>query len=628
MLLLPIQLLAQLKTSVDSHYLTEQDGTPVLLVGSAPWDINNITYDEMTRYADSCAAQEINLWHVRMMSPAEFGGPANAYGVNPWQGETQNFTATPNEAFWAHMDSVVGYAKSKGIYIVMYPDYLGNNSGQGWQNETNISGLAAMYAWGQYLGARYADSTNIIWALGGDTNPTSWLVDMDTLANGILSQGTNHLMTTRDERSTTTDTYWSEYSWVTLGGFYTNGVAENYQYAKYFRARNPKIPAGLQEAYYENEYSTPQQYLRACAYYTILGGALGFQVFGNCPIWHFDKAQDWCETEDWTSQLNSQGHINQKWYAKLFRSRYWYKLIPDTNQVVMTAGYGTFGRDTYVTTAYASDGSSIIAYLPSQGNGVTIEPRVCLGDSVRVNWFNPSNGAVTFESNEDTGNAFQITPPSIGDWVLVVDSENFDGIFDRPGGSPPQDAPLPVDLISFNASWVAGRILLEWQTATETNNYGFQIERLTVSKWEKIGFVKGDGSITKPHNYSFLDKDIVSAYSAVKYRLKQIDTDGSYEYSQVVVIVWQAPKGFSLSQNYPNPLNPETTIEYSLLSPGFVNLRLFNIHGEEVRILISSYQDVGNYCVKFNARDVPSGLYFCRLEMNGFAATKKMLVLK
>lgn len=446
MLLLPIQLFAQLKASNDGNYLTEQDGMPVLLVGSAPWDINNITYKEMTRYADSCANHEINLWHIRMMSSALFGGPSNAYGINPWLGETQNFAATPNEAFWAHMDSVVGYAKQKGIYIVLYPCYLGYNSSQGWSKEVNESGLSAMYTWGQYVGARYANSTNIIWALGGDTDPTSWLVYMDTLATGILSRDSHHLMTTRDERSTTSDTYWSEYSWVTLGGFYTKGVEENYQFARYFRGRIPKIPAGLQEAYYENEYSTTQQYLRACAYYTILGGALGFQVFGNCPVWNFDKVDDWCETKDWTSQLNSQGHINQKWYAKLFKSRYWYKLIPDTNQVVMTAGYGTYGNDTYVTTASASDGSSIIAYLPSQGSGVTINARVCAGDSVRVNWFNPSNGAVTFQGNEDSGSTFQITPPSGGDWVLVVDSKKFDSIFDRPGGNPPKDIPLPVDV--------------------------------------------------------------------------------------------------------------------------------------------------------------------------------------
>jgi hypothetical protein len=541
MLFLPIELFAQLKASSDWRYLTEQDGTPILLVGSAPWDINNITYEEMTRYADSCATHEINLWHVRMMSPALFGGPANAHDVNPWQGRTQNFTATPNEAFWAHMDSVIGYAKLKGIYIALYPDYLGNSSTQGWSTETYESGPGALYAWGQYLGARYADSTNIFWALGGDTDPTSWLVYMDTLAAGILSQDSNHLMTTRDERGTTTDTYWSEYSWVTLGGFYTKGVEQNYQFARYFRGRNPKIPAGLQEAYYENEYSTTQQYLRACSYYTTLGGALGFQVFGNCPIWHFSQCGDWCGAGDWTSELNSQGHVNQKWYAKLFKSRYWYKLIPDTDQVVMTAGYGTYGDDTYVTTAYASDGSSIIAYLPSQGQGVTIDPSVCAGDSVRVNWFNPSNGAVAFESNEDTGDAFQVAPPSSGDWVLVVDSENYDSIFDKPGGNAPQDTPQPVD---------------------------------------------------------------------------------------VVVAVVQQPEAFSLFQNYPNPFNPETTIVYSLPSSGSVKLRIFNTDRKEVATLVSRYQNAGNYTVSFKASKLSSGLYFCRLELNGKVATKKMLILK
>lgn len=222
MLFLPIQLLAQLKVSADGHYLTEQDGTPVLLVGSAPWDINNLTYAEARRYADSCYTHKINYWQVRMMSPAEFGGPANAYGVNPWQGE-QGFGSTPTEAFWAHLDSVIEYAHTKNIYVMLYPDYLGATPSQGWSNETSRASLDEMHAWGQYVGARYADATNILWSLAGDNDPTPYQAKINALAEGIRTQDKIHLMSTRDRQGTTTNTYWSSYSWVNLRGTYPLG---------------------------------------------------------------------------------------------------------------------------------------------------------------------------------------------------------------------------------------------------------------------------------------------------------------------------------------------------------------------------------------------------------------------
>ena len=434
----PSLLFAQLEYSADSLYLVDT-GQPVFLAGHSPWQIStNLTLNEAKRYADSCATHDINLWIVSMHSPVDFGGLANENGDLPWQGGTQNFTATPNEAYWSFIDSLVGYAKTKGIYVALYPIYLGNSSAQGIQNEVNAASLDDMYAWGQYVGARYADSTNVFYMLGGDNDPTSWTDAIDTVAAGILSQDTNHLIGTHDHRDSNSDTYWQGRSWLTLGNFYIGDAEDAYIQAKYFRARNPKIPSGMLEGYYENE-GTTDQYLRAISYYATLGGALGYALAGNCPIWHFGEyAGSPCDPDvDWAAHLDSQGMKNQKWFARLFRSRYWYKLMPDTLQAVMTAGYGTFGNTTYVTTAYASDGSSIIAYLPAQGSGVTIDPSVLVGDSCRVYWFNPENGGVTAEDSEDTGNTFQVTPPESGDWVLVVDSENFDALFDIPGGSAP-----------------------------------------------------------------------------------------------------------------------------------------------------------------------------------------------
>lgn len=454
MLLLPIQLLAQLKASADGHYLTEQDGTPVLLVGSAPWAISNLTYHESKIFADSCAANGINYWQIFMPGDALLGGAENAYGVKPWQG-TQTFSSTPTEAYWAHLDSIFAYAKTKGIYVMLYPAYLFD-----WSTEVGNSTLAQMNSWGQYIGVRYKNFTNLLWGMAGDTDPVSVKSRIDTLADGIRFAGANQLISTRDRQATTTNTHWGTAYEADWGNFLrgTYPYWDNYEAEKIyidgwdFYNQKPHRPAVLQEAWFENEHNSTQTQLRQQAYYAILSGLLGGQIFGNCPEWNFGFSNNGftdCQNRNWIDELNSQGHKNQKWFARLFNSRYWWKLIPDSTNQVMIAGYGTVGQRNYVTTASANDGSSVIAYLPSQSTAVTINPATLVGDSVRVCWFDPSNGAVIFDGTQDTGTAFQVTPPSAGDWVLVVDSKKFDEIFDKPGGRAPQDVLVSVGSPSF-----------------------------------------------------------------------------------------------------------------------------------------------------------------------------------
>lgn len=447
LLFLPITLFGQLKVSTDGHYLTKQDGTPVLLSGSAPWTINtNLTFAEMRRFADSSAAYQINYWQVMALTPSTFGGSANEHGENPWTNK-QNYGGTPNEKYWMHLDSVIAFANTKGIYIMLYPTYLGASGDNGFADEVASATFAEMYAWGQFMGARYARSQNILWGIAGDLDPTPYQAKLDTMVAGILSQDPNHLISTRDQQRTTTNTYWAKFSWVTLRGTYpywSAYVAENiYLDGWDLYNQTPHRPATLQEAWYENEHgSTPAQ-LRQQSYYAILSGLLAGQIFGNCPEWHFSEySGSLCGAGKWAAELNSQGHKNQKWFSKLFNSRYWWKLIPDSANAVTTVGYGSGAN--YVVTAYASDRSSIIAYFPASRT-VTINPAVLVGDSVRVRWFNPSNGVVIFAGNQRRANIFQVAPPSTSDWVLVVDSENFDSVFDKPGGRTPRDIPGPVN---------------------------------------------------------------------------------------------------------------------------------------------------------------------------------------
>ncbi len=193
---------------------------------------------------------------------------------------------------------------------------------------------------------------------------------------------------------------------------------------------------------------------------------------------------------------------------------------------------------------------------------------------------------------------------------------------------------LPVELTSFTAKAVGNNIQLNWQTATEVNNYGFSVERSVAQisnlskKWEEISFIEGHGNSNSPKKYSFIDTDISVASTPLSYRLKQMDIDGAFEYSEIVSVEVETPKTFKLSQNYPNPFNPSTIISYSLSQSGKVVLKVFNSIGEEVAELVNKEMNAGNYSVKFDATNLSSGIYFYRISAGNFVKTNKMLLIR
>jgi hypothetical protein len=186
---------------------------------------------------------------------------------------------------------------------------------------------------------------------------------------------------------------------------------------------------------------------------------------------------------------------------------------------------------------------------------------------------------------------------------------------------------LPVELTSFTSSVKNNSVLLSWKTATEKSNYGFEVERSADKvKWSKIAFVNGCGNSNSEKNYSYSDKSSISGKQY--YRLKQIDTDGKYEYSKIIETNLGLPKTYELSQNYPNPFNPSTTIRFSLPENQVVKLTIFNTLGEEVAKVVDGYVEAGIHEVKFNASNLASGIYFYRLDAGKYVQTKKMMLIK
>ena len=202
----------------------------------------------------------------------------------------------------------------------------------------------------------------------------------------------------------------------------------------------------------------------------------------------------------------------------------------------------------------------------------------------------------------------------------------------------------PVELQNFRANIQNDNVMLNWSTATEINNYGFDIQRWSVlsssdceedenglrienEDWKSIGFVKGAGNSNSTKIYSFND---VSANLSGKYyyRLKQVDTDGSFEYSEEIMIELDKTGSYQLEQNFPNPFNPTTIITYQIPRKSRVVLKIFDVLGRDIRTLVNEVKDAGRHKVEFNASDLSSGRYFYQINAGNYTSVKKLIVAK
>lgn len=288
---------------------------------------------------------------------------------------------------------------------------------------------------------------------------------------------------------------------------------------------------------------------------------------------------------------------------------YCYKLILQNDGKIILSGYSDnayalFRINSNGSTDYSFGGGSGMVYTPF--SATYTEPNSCQIQS---------DGKIVVAGAGYTGSF----PPYTMN-ITLVRYENA--------------TPLPVELKLLNGFVKNGNVVLNWQTATEINNFGFEIERKIMkassflSNWEKIGFVKGNGNSNSPKEYSFIDKTVNSG--KIIYRLKQIDNDGTLSYSPEVEVEVVIQKEFNLYQNYPNPFNPTTTISFTLEESGITTLKIYNELGEEVVTLINNeYLETGEiHEQEFDASYLPSGIYIMKLQSGDKAQTKKMLLIK
>ena len=250
---------------------------------------------------------------------------------------------------------------------------------------------------------------------------------------------------------------------------------------------------------------------------------------------------------------------------------------------------------------------TVIAQYPNWTDVVTIDFKTENADSSAHLTWDPS-ACVFFADDEST----LLNKDNFGDEVTST---------------------IPVELTSFTTNVSNEKIILNWQTATEINNSGFSIQRSSDNiSFKEIAFVPGHGTTTNKSVYSYTDNTAISG--RYYYRLKQVDFNGSFNYSSTEEVTLEIPKNFSLDQNYPNPFNPSTTIRFTLPTNARVSIRLYNTLGQEVvKILNNEQINAGQHETVFNASNFSSGIYFYRLEAKGedgsaYVQTKRMVLVK
>lgn len=190
---------------------------------------------------------------------------------------------------------------------------------------------------------------------------------------------------------------------------------------------------------------------------------------------------------------------------------------------------------------------------------------------------------------------------------------------------------VPVELAAFKANVFENNVELTWKTTTEKNNQGFELERKSSTdkqNWSSVVFVEGKGNSTEVSEYTFVDKNLTAGNYT--YRLKQIDYDGTFEFSNSIEVeIGNIISKFTLSQNYPNPFNPSTVIEFTGGADEFVKLKVYNAIGEEIAVLFEGAVTRGSvHQINFDASNLPAGIYYYQLTSNSYVSTKKMILLK
>ena len=422
-----------LKLSSNKRYLVDQQNVPFLINQASSWGlIQSLSEADAAGYLDALKQRGFNTVMVSIVSydTRMAGKPPNWQGTSPFK--VQWDYSTYDEAYFAHADRVIDLAKDRGMLVTLVPSYLGYASepNQGWFDEllgANNS-VAKSLAYGRFLGQRYKNFGNIIWVAGGDNTPAAGS-ELENRLKAIIDgirENDSHLWTAHWDSvghgngvaSTENPTF---ASYMSLNGYYAYDYNLTYQRDLGFYNRTPAMMMFHLDQSYEGEAGGTPDNIRRKAYDVMLMGGAGSS---------FCAGQNWWGFLNWKTSMDTPGTQQTTLWYRLFASRHWYELVPDQDHTAVTAGLGEWGSLDYVAAARTASGSTLMAFLPSSRK-VTVDMTKLSGAQAKAWWYNPSNGQSTSLGTFPTTGTKDFTPPSAGDWLLVIDDASLG--FGAPG---------------------------------------------------------------------------------------------------------------------------------------------------------------------------------------------------
>mgnify|MGYP000141372937 CR=1 FL=1 len=306
-----------------------------------------------------------------------------------------------------------------------------------------------------------------------------------------------------------------------------------------------------------------------------------------------------------TLYTNSLSIGYPEYYVNSWSANY-FKIYPSDSILTISVNF-----DGYINGTSGSDDFSCLSVLGISGDSLINPPEIYIPDN------NGNVSGVSVQAN------------SIEYFIFIVagadDGGNFELLLE-----PSQI--VPVELSLFNAFIESNRIKLIWITSSETNNYGFEVERKFINKdFQKIGFIEGNGTSSKVNSYSFTDNDVTPGWR--EYRLKQIDYNGTFTYSNVIEIFIDFPQKFTLYNPYPNPSNSSVIFKVDFPVDTEAEISIYSLTGEKVITLKKDNINKGKHSYIWNGinrqgKRVASGIYIINIKSNKFTASKKFIILK
>jgi hypothetical protein len=434
--------------------LQDRNGVPFPILGRTAWFVLSLAAADYQTFINDTVARGYNAieLHVLDHDPRGNNPPFAGNGSLPflrrldgtsWTGASTTTTTTmpdfgtPNEAYWAFVDTFLAYCQSRGLLVFLFPAYVGfQGGGQGWLQEMVGNGPAKMQTYGAFIANRYKTQPNIVWMMGGDMGTGANLFSTaQTAVESALLTGLNSVAARQsvqfsaewNSESIATDQATFGAS-MTLNGAYSWSGDVNTQGRRAY-ARTPVTPAFLLEEPYDEEGAdgnrvnlSATQPVRRFQWWGWLN-TIGGVISGNGFIWTFNTG--------WQNHLDTVGAQDMARLNAFIKSLPWYQLVPsglDGMKTLIVAGGGAPGEAGYVSAAATPTGTWLVAYVPPAHIGTITVDLTALGGTARARWFNPTTAVYTAIGNVPVPNTgtMAFTPPGNNgsgqaDWVLVLD---------------------------------------------------------------------------------------------------------------------------------------------------------------------------------------------------------------